>query len=94
MSGPGRVPSWLRGISRLAEYRPLADLLHSSLPVHGQPSFRGDAVLGPTFAVTHEIATAVSLAAVSLVLTALLSIVALVGGGIVRRLQGTAQRRR
>jgi hypothetical protein len=50
--------------------------------------------LDPTFTVTHKIATAVSLAAVSLVLTALLSIVALVGGGIVRRLQGTAQRRR
>jgi hypothetical protein len=45
--------------------------------------------LDPTFTVTHKIATAVSL-----VLTALLSIVALVGGGIVRRLQGTAQRRR
>jgi hypothetical protein len=48
--------------------------------------------LDPTFTVTHKIATAVSLAAVSLVLTALLSIVALVGGGVVQRLRRNAER--
>jgi hypothetical protein len=47
--------------------------------------------LDPTFAVTHEIATAVSLAAVSLVLVALLSIVALVGGWVVQRLRWNAE---
>jgi hypothetical protein len=43
--------------------------------------------LDPTFTVTHKIATAVSLSAVSLVLTALFSIAALVGGWVVHRLQ-------
>ena len=46
--------------------------------------------LDPTFAVAHKIATAVSLSAVSLALTALFSIVALVGGWVVRRVKGTA----
>ena len=48
--------------------------------------------LDPTFTVTHKIATAVSLSAVSLVITALFSIVAFVGGRVVHRLKGTAER--
>jgi hypothetical protein len=48
--------------------------------------------LDPTFTATHKIATAVSLSAVSLVLTALFSIVAIAGGWVARRLKGTAER--
>jgi hypothetical protein len=55
-------------------------------------SFEAMKSLDPTFTATHKIATAVSLSAVSLVLTALFSIVALVGGWVVHRLRGTAER--
>jgi hypothetical protein len=48
--------------------------------------------LDPTFTVTHKIATAVSLSVVSLVLTALFLTAALVGGWVVLRLKGTAER--
>ena len=48
--------------------------------------------LDPTFRVANKIATAVSLSAVSLALTALFSIVALVGGWVVHRVKGTAGR--
>ena len=46
--------------------------------------------LDPTFVVAHKIATAMSLTAVSLALTALFSIVAVVSGWVVRRVKGTA----
>jgi hypothetical protein len=55
-------------------------------------SFEAMKSLDPTFSVAHKIATAGSLIVVSLLLTALFSLIALVGGWLVRRLKGTAGR--
>jgi flagellar biogenesis protein FliO len=55
-------------------------------------SFEAMKSLDPTFAVAHKIATAGALIVVSLVLTALFSLIALVGGWLVRRLRRAAGR--
>jgi hypothetical protein len=54
-------------------------------------SFEAMKSLDPTFTVAHKIATAGSLIVVSLVLTALFSLIALAGGWLARRLKGTAR---
>jgi hypothetical protein len=84
--GCDTYPFWLS--MRLAPiYFPVNDICMNNLPYETMNS------LDPTFTVTHKIATAVSLSAVSLVLTALFSIIALAGGFVVHRLKGAAQPR-
>ncbi len=47
--------------------------------------------LDPTFTAAHKIAIAVSMLAVSLILTGLCSLIAVAGGWVVRRVKRTAE---
>ena len=67
-------------------YSPVRAFCMDNLPFETMKS------LDPTFTLTHKIAIAVSLSVLSLVLTALFLIAALVGGWAIHRLKGTAER--